>query len=335
MVALFGRKGPEPNELIAQGMALVEGEHYQQAMVAFDKAIEVAPKNAMAWFCKGTLHSSLRQYEPAIPCYAKAAKLDPQRAHVALFNMARAYQELGQTDAALLYYGEVTRLDPNAADAWVNRGCVLDDAGKPAEAIACYNEALKIDPNDPDPWANRGNSLRALGRYKRALADYKKARELDPEHAPTLIGIGICLGRLGDPAKGLKFLDKGLAGVEHSPSMAERATLLAMLDRHDEALQWIDKSIKLGNTTPEAWNNRGEILARLKKPKESVASFNQALKQNPNYAPALFGKARLLLSHGYKAKAKELFDRYFKASDGSDDLADEARKLADLCDQRE
>jgi tetratricopeptide (TPR) repeat protein len=83
------------------------------------------------------------------------------------------------------------------------------------------------------------------------------------------------------------------------------------------------------------WNNRGEVLSRLGRIQESLASFDRALELDPGFAPALFGKARVLYHGGRHSEAKQFVRRYFEASDGSDGLSEAARALAEQCDAAE
>lgn len=329
-MGLFGRKDPE--KLAEEALECLNAGEPEQALAKLDDAIRLDPKHAMAWYIKGTIHGSRGQYPEAVSCYATSAKHAPP-SHVALplYNLGNVYQSIGDVAKALECFTLATEAAPDMAEAWINRGRILDDTGEHAEAVQCYDTALSLTPDDVDALSNRGNSLRALGQWEKAMADYHRALQLDPANAPSLVGAGICLGRLGDPKAGLKSIDRGLKLFRHPPSLAERATLLAMLQRYDEALAAIDESIQLGAGCPQAWNNRGEFLAKLGRADEALASFDKALGLDSRYAPSLFGKTRVQYHCGRVADARKTIGRYFEVSDGSDGLGEEARALAALC----
>ena len=104
----------------------------------------------------------------------------------------------------------VVRIDPDMADAWINKGRLLDDSGRHQEAVDCYDQALRRAPQDVVGWANRGNSLKALGRTEEALDSYRKALQYDESHAPALFGAADCLMALGRDEEGVAFADRGL-----------------------------------------------------------------------------------------------------------------------------
>jgi tetratricopeptide (TPR) repeat protein len=329
-MGLFSRA--DPQKLVNEGMALLQAERPQEALAKFQEATRLAPGHAQAWYCMGTIYAGQNDHEQAVECYRQSVQSAPP-SHVALplFNMGVALQAWGKIDKAIEVYKMTTKAAPDMADAWINLGRLLDDSGKHQEAIRCCDTALKLEPEDAMAWGNRGNSLRALRRFKEALESYRKARSLDEDDFASQVGIGVCLAQLGDPAKGLPFLDECVKKSGNPVAMVERATVLVMLKRYDEALQAIDAAIKAGERKPPVWNNRGEILVKLGRGKDSLRSFDEALKQDARYAPALFGKARVYFLAKRFAEAKEFIEKYHACA-AADDLArEQAEAMLKLC----
>lgn len=94
-------------------------------------------------------------------------------------------------------YSKATELDPNNADAWVNRGNVLFILDEREEAIVCYDKAIKINPDHAEAYYNKGSVLNLLSRFKEALDAFDKAVELDPDNKDAWTNRGITLGMLG------------------------------------------------------------------------------------------------------------------------------------------
>ncbi len=328
----FFAKKKDAGSLVSEGIALLQAGKEDAGAAKLKEATEADPKHAQAWFCLGTIYSRRGELEAAVDCYSKSAKhAPPEKQALPIFNMGNALQSMEKLDQALKAFTLATRVDPKFADAWINRGRLLDDAGHHNEAIDCYDKALALTPDDLTALSNRGNSLRALNRFADAKASYESALRIDPDDPASQIGLGQCLGHLGQPEQGLQITDKVLKQVRHPPALADRAILLSLLGRHDEALASIDEAIRLGVRNVQVYNNRGEILAKLEKVDESIASFDEALKLDARYTPALFGKARVMCNTKMFGPAKATIDLYFKCSDGTDGLGEPARALIMLC----
>ncbi len=84
--------------------------------------------------------------------------------------------ETSRCDAALRGQA-LTRRDRLAT--LVNRGIVLNRAGRLNEAIDDYNAALEGDASLGEAYINRGNSQFLAGRYDLAVADYEKSLDSD------------------------------------------------------------------------------------------------------------------------------------------------------------
>lgn len=87
----------------------------------------------------------------------------------------RRYRQLGRLEEALTSLDEAVRLNPTAADAWLNRGNVLQELERCTESIPCYREALRIKPNYPEALSSLGVALKEAGRIDEALVYFNEA----------------------------------------------------------------------------------------------------------------------------------------------------------------
>ncbi len=103
----------------------------------------------------GQVYQALEEHEPALGCFAAAARLDPDN--------ARWTYGLGAECQALH----------------------LDDA-----AIAALHRAAELDPEYPTTWARLGTLHLERGELERAERCFRRFQELDDRHALGLIGLG-------------------------------------------------------------------------------------------------------------------------------------------------
>ncbi len=109
-----------------QGNNLMTQEKNDDAIVAYDKAIELDPTHTSAWNNKGIALFRLKKYEDAISCYDKTIELNPNHAN-AWYNKAKALRGMGQS------YLDKANEDRVAAVKLINQSLAIFDS-----ADKCY-----------------------------------------------------------------------------------------------------------------------------------------------------------------------------------------------------
>ena len=61
-----------------QGVSLQNDSSFEDAIAAFEKAIEEDPKNGGAWYHKAVCLTELERYNEAMECVGTAIQLDPR-----------------------------------------------------------------------------------------------------------------------------------------------------------------------------------------------------------------------------------------------------------------
>jgi len=121
-----------------------------------------------------------------------------------------AFLGQGKYDEALQAYDNALQLDPRLADAWYDKGVVLNKQGKYDQAIAAYDEAIELNPEFAYAWCNKGDSLQKEGNYEDAIKAYDKAIELDPSDAYPLNNKGVVLSKQGKYEDAIEAFDQAL-----------------------------------------------------------------------------------------------------------------------------
>jgi len=118
---------------------------FKDAIICFDKAIEISPDHKYAWYNKGVALARLGTFKDAIACYNKAIELDPQYLN-AWFEKGIALDALGKFEEAITCYDGVIELDPNDAVAYYNKACAKSKQKKQKEAIDLLKIVIKMNP---------------------------------------------------------------------------------------------------------------------------------------------------------------------------------------------
>jgi predicted TPR repeat methyltransferase len=123
----------------------------------------------------------LGRHEPALACFERALKLQPDFVEV-LANQATVLFALKRFEQALAGFDRVVALDPSNAVAWNNRANTLVSLGRLEEAVECYDRALGMRPDLEAARTNRFLVLLQLRRLSR-LPDFA-VRSMFDEVAP-------------------------------------------------------------------------------------------------------------------------------------------------------
>ena len=75
----------------------------------------------MAWFCKGNALTNLNKYEEAIKAYDKAIEINPQYSMAWNNKGAVLYNKLGKVDEAIKAYDKAIEIDPQNTVAKHNK----------------------------------------------------------------------------------------------------------------------------------------------------------------------------------------------------------------------
>lgn len=124
---------------------------------------------------------------------------------LSFFKQQRFSEAAGCFEAAILR-------DPNAHEAWNNRGNALQAVGNYFDSIQCYEKAIAISPGMAGYHSNAGAAWAELpGQTDKALACYLKSIEIDPMHAEGHYNIGNLHRALGEPYKAIPAYHAALA----------------------------------------------------------------------------------------------------------------------------
>ncbi len=138
--------------------------------------IEISPE-VEKWYNLGLKQAKLWQHEEAIAAFDKAIEIDP-KFHKAWNEKGKALNNLGRNTEAIAAFEEALKIDPTFHWAWNGKGIALNNLGRNTEAIPAFDRALEIDPTFHWAWNGKGIALNHLKRYSEAIAAFDTALEI-------------------------------------------------------------------------------------------------------------------------------------------------------------
>ncbi|MEQ8466395.1 tetratricopeptide repeat protein [Coleofasciculus sp. E1-EBD-02] len=230
------------------------------AIVCWEKALDIAPDSHAAWYNRGIALRKLGRLEEAIASYDKALQFKPDL-YQAWNNRGNALFELGKFEEAIASYDKALQFKPDKDDAWNNRGIALFNLGRLQEAIASYDKALQFKPDYPDALNSRGIALRKLGRTKEAIASYDKALQFKPDDYQAWDNRGFVLYKLGRIEEAIISCNKALEiKPDYDNAFYNKACYLALQNQIDIALENLQQAITLN---PDQYREMAKTDAEL------------------------------------------------------------------------
>ena len=277
-----------------KGDSFLDAGHYNEAIAAYNKAIELDPNYVAAWGNKGNALYTLVRYDEALAAYNKTIELDPNNTK-AWFAKGVALYTLGRYDEALAAYNKVIGLDPNFSSAWGNKGVALGDLGRYDEAFAAYNKSIELDPkNSTVAWSGKGNALNNLGKYQESLDACNKALSIDPNYTNAWNDKGNALGNLGKYQESLVAYNKALSiDPNFTYAWNGKGNALDNLGNYQESLVAYNKALSIDPNYTYAWNNKGVALENLGRNQDALDAYNKSILIDPNFTIAQSNQERL------------------------------------------
>jgi tetratricopeptide (TPR) repeat protein len=184
-VARANRADPTTDYLLSLGTALEQQGLHEEALQAFDQAVQIKPHDAESWTRLASVLVLLQRPDHAILSYEHALKLDP-RYWCAAYNCAILLLQSKRFEEALVKLDLCDELQPDHATTLNGRGLALHNLNRFEEALSDNRQAQALDPTNADICNNIGAALHKLSRREEALEWFDRALDLRPNFVGAL-----------------------------------------------------------------------------------------------------------------------------------------------------
>ena len=164
------------------GIIYLDSKKYDQAVEAFQKAIEIDPEYKLAYMNTGVVYARQGKHREAIEMYKKIVEKYPKYT-LALSNIGIGYRDLGDFDTALEWFKKSVEAKPDYGFGWGEIANVYRKKGKYDEAIKYYEISLKHDPKNKYSLSNMGWIYEQKNDFDTAIKYLEKAVEYNPGYA--------------------------------------------------------------------------------------------------------------------------------------------------------
>lgn len=175
----------DPKQALAfnnRGFAYYTKKNYDLALKDYDQAIALNPNFALAYNNRGDAYFQRKEYDRAQADYNKAIVLKTDY-YLAYHNRGLTYYEQKNYDQAINDFNKAISLKANFAAAYNSRGNALFRKREFDLAINDYNKAVEVSPNWAVAYANRGNAWFEKKEFDQSLKEYDQAIAKNPNYA--------------------------------------------------------------------------------------------------------------------------------------------------------
>ncbi len=250
---------------------------------AFQRAVELDPKFALAWANLGQLAARLFFQGFAAPATAKQAvdeaiRLEPDlpEAHLARAVFLRMnHAPVGEVERAL---ATAEKNKPNDPDVIALRASIEGSRGQFETAVKLWQRVVELDPRNGAYVNALGNELKAGGRYAEAEVAYQQAFQILGSSIPlTNRGANYFLWK-GDLALVTRTLDEASDEIRGEAYWGVRASVLYSLGDYLGAL---GAEAQLKERSEKGFKNRVHLRAQV------LDSMGDAVSAHREYLVAL------------------------------------------------
>lgn len=244
--------------------------------------------------------------DEAIDFFSRLIENEPTA--VALASRARVWNYLGEFDKAIADCDEALRLDPQCAMAFDRRAQALTGKGKLDEALADFEKAIKLTPQYASTYSHRARAWLRKGDLDRTLADCDEALEREPSLSVAHYFRGRVWSRKAVADKAIASYTKALnLNPHYVPALNARGNDLYKKGDFAKAEADYNAAIRLDPKFDmvHIHYNRGNARLHLNRIDLAKADYEEALRHDDQYVPAMQGLAACFaLQQDYKSAVK-------------------------------
>lgn len=249
-----------------------------EAIAAYKRASELAPKDPEPLLSAGLLFEKQNQFGDAEREYKQALDLDPNSID-ALTGLANIYMRGNRYADAGEVLHKLVSLHPNNAAAHMQLGRVEAAAGKNDDAIAELQTTVKLDPNDLSVQRDLADLYSLDKRYDQAEAQYRSLLANHPNDAQLHYGLGaVLLKEKKFPPAQQEFLTAVKLKPDFGAAYGDLAVAASENKNYELAIKAADARAKYLPEIPVSYFLRASAYDHLRDYKQAAANYHKFLE---------------------------------------------------------
>ena len=183
----------------------------------------------------------------------------------------------GQNERASQLFGDLLDVDPLTPINHCMPGFVAIMEGRYVDALPYYKRFLEFDPENPFAIWAWSHVLLRNGRVDEASEAVRKLNTAHTDSVLAHLSAALFHGACGRPEEARECVtDELRAAARNSEFISRELThCLALAGETDEALDWLENTVRIGNINYPFWSHHNEWVACLRNDTRYAAVMNK------------------------------------------------------------
>lgn len=271
---------------------------------AINKRILNDPSNPDLYHERAKYHfERTKDYDAALGDMARALKIDSTKAPYFL-TLSDLYFTVNKTGNAKAALEKAIEVDPKNTDAMLKLAELHLYVRKHQESINYINLALKVDQYNSKAYFMKGMNYKETGDTALAISSMETAVEQDPQYYAAYVQLGILHAAKKSPLAESYYNNALRIKPKSVEVLYNRAKFYQDMANWNAAIQAYSELLKVEPSYKYAHFNLGVIhLVNLKVYEQALIHFNDAIRFDPEYKEAYYGRGTAYQSMGDVQKA--------------------------------
>ncbi len=292
--------------------------NYRKAKDSYESVLKLDSLHFDANLQLGILLFNEQAYKEALVVFNRATRLQPKDPYATYFTGV-AYFETKQYDQAIPYLREAVLYYPDAGEARSYFDKALSASSLKSNSLGVKDKPQKKNEKQSNKYVELFNAgVKAYNKsdYTEAATAFGKIKDDPAADATLFYYLGISLKGERKPLQAQQALEKA---IEMDPSLHKAYTALGHIAYQSEdyimAGAYYQRAIELGNDDPELYLNLGSAYYNLNNLPKAALNFESALRGMPRDTRVLFNLGMISFKMEKWAQAKDYYNQVLAIDD--------------------
>ncbi len=286
---------------------------------AYDQAIRLAPKDYRPHYHLGELNYRYRRYGDAAKSFQNALKAKPDL-HTARYNLALSQTKSKQTSAAVRTYRELLRRDPGRWQAALNLAILLKQKNDTKGALQVLDRYTKSHPKRAALHYQKGEIHTKRGEIQPAINSFARTVQIEPKHFQAHFNTGVLYSRKGDQRRALQAYNEARKINDRDPDLFYAiGRLQKQSGASAPAIAALERALNLKSGHADAAIELIPLYLKQGRKLDAIAVMQRATRSNSRDYRLQFNAGNLYRKLGEHESARQAYQRAIQLKPGRAD----------------